>query len=225
MSTDNLNELNTQHNHWENTFSNNLEMYGEAPSYAAQKTIELFKKEGIIKILELGGGQGRDTIFFAKNGFKVTVLDYTEAGILAINRKAQELGLSQYITAIQHDARNPLLFQEETFDACYSHMLFCMALTVKELEFLSNEVNRILKPGGLNVYTVRNINDSYYGKGIHRGEDMYEMSGFIVHFFSKDKIALLAKNFEVISIYEFEEGQLPRMLYKVTQRKYLADLS
>ena len=220
MSTDNSSKINAQHSHWENNYLSNPEMFGEVPSYAAQKAIELFKKEGITKILELGGGQGRDTIFFAKNGFKVTVLDYSEAGIQAINQKAQKLGLSQYITAIQHDARNPLLFQEETFDACYSHMLFSMALTNKELEFLSDEVNRVLKPGGLNVYTVRNVNDSYYEKGIHRGEDMYEVNGFIVHFFSKDKITLLAKNFEIISIDEFEEGDLPRVLYKVTQRKH-----
>jgi len=220
MSTDNSSKINAQHTHWENTYLSNPEMYGEVPSYAAQKAIELFKKEGTTEILELGGGQGRDTFFFAKNGFKITVLDYSEAGIQAINQKAQKLGLSQSITAIQYDARNPLLFQEETFDACYSHMLFNMAFTVKELEFLSNEINRILKPGGLNVYTARNINDSYYEKGIHRGEDMYEVNGFIVHFFSKDKITLLAKNFEIISINEFEEGDLPRVLYKVTQRKH-----
>ena len=35
-------------------------------------------------------------------------------------------------------------------------MLYCMALTTSELEFLSKEILRALKPGGLNFYTVRN---------------------------------------------------------------------
>ena len=49
-------------------------MYGDEPSQPARYTAELFKKEGKTKILELGSGQGRDTIFFAKTGFQITVL-------------------------------------------------------------------------------------------------------------------------------------------------------
>ena len=116
--------LDKQHPHWENTFLNNFEIFGEVPSEPAQKAAELFKRERIKTILELGGGQGRDTVFFAQNGFQVYVLDYTDAGIEIIKQKAQAKGLSEYITAIQHDVRNPLPFDNETFDACYSHMLY-----------------------------------------------------------------------------------------------------
>jgi len=36
---------------------------------------------------------------------------------------------------------------------------------------------------------------------------MYEISGgFIVHFFSRDKVEHLARGFEIVSIDEFEEG-------------------
>lgn len=217
----NINEevLYDQHPHWEKNYSNNSEMFGENPSESAIKAVETFKKDGVVKILELGGGQGRDTIFFAKNGFHVYVLDYTETGIEAIKQKAQQLGLSQYITAICHDVRCPLPFDNKIFDACYSHMLFCMAFTNKEIIFLSSEIRRILKPDGLNVYTVRNISDPHYEKGIHRGEVMYEFNGFIVHFFSKEKVEHLAKGFYIVSIDEFEESELPRKLYRVTLKK------
>lgn len=205
--------------HWETCYSNYTEMFGEIPSDSAKKAVEIFKKEGKTKILELGGGQGRDTIFFAQNGFHVWVLDYSENGIQAIKSKAQKLGLSQFITAIKHDVRNKLPFDDEIFDACYSHMFFCMALTTKELELASNEIKRVLKSTGLNIYTVRNTNDSHYAKGIHIAEDMYEMNGFVVHFFNKDKIEYLSKGFEQITIDEFEEGQLPRKLYCIILRK------
>jgi hypothetical protein len=62
-----------------------------------------------------------------------------------------------------------------------------MALTTTELEFLSAEVRRVLKPSGLNIYTLRHTNDPDYRTGIHRGEDMYEVGGFIVHFLAGKK--------------------------------------
>jgi SAM-dependent methyltransferase len=211
--------LNGQHRHWENMLSNKPDMFGTELSDPAQKAAELFKKEGRVKILELGGGQGRDTIFFAQNGFQVTVLDYCESGIEAITQKSKGLGVSKSITAACHDARKPLPFDDETFDACYSHMLYCMALTTAELEFLSDEIRRVLKPKGLNIYTVRNTKDPHFQTGIHQGEEIYEIGGFVIHFFSKEKVEHLAKGFEIVSIDEFEEGTLPKRLFRVTLRK------
>lgn len=211
--------LNNQNPHWETTFLNNEDMFGQAPSEAAVKAVNIFKSQGKTKILELGGGQGRDTIYFAQNGFQVYVLDYTNNGIEAINKKAHQLDLSNSITAIQHDIRNRLPFEDEFFDGCYSHMLYCMALSTKELESLSQEVRRVLKTGGINTYTARNTNDSHFGSGIHRGENMYEVGGFIVHFFTKEMVSKLAKGYTVLEISEFEEGELPRKLYQVTLEK------
>lgn len=211
--------LNGQHQHWETMLSSKPDMFGTAPSDPAQKAVELFKREGRTKILELGGGQGRDTFFFAQNGFQVHVLDYCESGVETITQKAKGLGVSKSITAVCHDARKPLPFDDETFDACYSHMLYCMALTTAELEFLSDEIRRVLKPKGLNIYTVRNTKDPHYRAGIHQGEEIYEIGGFVIHFFSKEKVEYLAKGFEIVSIDEFEEGGLPKRLFLVTIRK------
>lgn len=144
---------------------------------------------------------------------------YSEPGVITIQEKAQAGGFSQSVSALRHDVRQRLPFEDNTFDACYSHMLFCMALTTADLEFLSHEVKRVLKPGGICTYTVRHTSDPHYGTGIHRGEDMYEVGGFIVHFFSSDKVEQLAKGYEVVDITEFEEGPLPRKLFYVSLRK------
>ena len=66
-------------------------------------------------------------------------------------------------------------------------MLYCMALTTPEIEHLSAEIRRVLVPRGLNVYTVRHTRDAHYQSGLHKGEDMYEVGGFIVHFFTRDE--------------------------------------
>jgi len=92
-------------------------------------------------------------------------------------------------------------------------------LTTDELEFLSQEIRRVLKTGGLNIYMARHTGDPHYGKGIHRGEEMYEVGGFIVHFFSREKVEHLARGYEIVTIEEFEEGGLPRKLFRVALRK------
>lgn len=211
--------LNAQSNHWEKTFRNKPDMFGTEPSHAAVQAVDLFKKEGRNKILELGSGQGRDTIFLAQQGLQIYALDYCETGINPMSQKVEDLGLSESITTVCHDVRKPLPFEDEAFDGCYSHMLFCMALTTAELEYLSGEIRRVLKSGGLNIYTARNTNDAHYGTGIHRGEDMYEVGGFIVHFFSREQVEHLAEGYEIVEVEEFEEGALPKKLFKVVLRK------
>ena len=128
-------------------------MFGSAPSFAAIKSVETFKKEKLTNILELGGGQGRDSLFFAQNNFCVQVLDYSKSGVDNIIKQANILGLAKRITVNIHDVRKPLPFRDESFDGCFSHMLYCMAFTTKELKNLSNEIHRVLKPGGINIYT------------------------------------------------------------------------
>ena len=98
-------------------------------------------------------------------------------------------------------------------------MLYCMALSNSQIENLNNEICRILKPGGINIYTVRHTDDGDYKNGIHIGEDLYENDGFIVHFFSKEKVNKLSKGFKILSIEKFEEGTFPRKLFLVKNKK------
>jgi SAM-dependent methyltransferase len=211
--------LNVQRGRWQAAFASRPDMFGVEPSYAARRTVALFQREGKRRILELGSGQGRDTLFFLRNGFEICAVDYSEKGLEDLRNKAERLGVARIIQTVCHDVRRPLPFKANTFDACFSHMLYCMALTTADLETLFEETRRVLKPGGLNLYTARNTHDPDYGAGIHRGEDMYEDEGFIVHYFSRDKVERLALGYQLLDIEEFEESKLPKRLYLVTLRK------
>ncbi len=211
--------LNQQSQHWEKNFSSKPEMFGLEPSLPAKKALELFKENEINKIIELGAGLGRDTIFFAKNSIHVDALDYSQSGIKVINEKTKIQNLSDYISTKTFDVRKTLPFKDNSIDACFSHMLYCMALTSLELENLNNEICRVLKPKGINIYTVRNTDDGDYKNGTYIGENLYENDGFIVHFFSKEKVKKLLKGFNNILIDSFEEGNFPRKLFFVYNQK------
>ena len=100
-------------------------------------------------------------------------------------------------------------------------MFFTMHLKEGELASIFKEVLRVLRPGGLNIYSVRNVNDSHFRRGRHVEEDMWEMNGFVVHYFSMEKVERLASGYEILSVEEFEEGSLPKKLYQVVLRKPL----
>ena len=212
-------KLNQQSWHWEDSFSCKPEMFGLEPSIVAKKSIKLFEEKNINNIVELGAGLGRDTIFFAQNSIRVEALDYSPSAIKIINKKINENNLENFISAKVFDVRKKLPFRDNSIEACYSHMLYCMAFSNTNLKNLNDEICRILKPGGINIYTVRHIHDGDYKNGKHIGEDLYENDGFIVHFFSKNKVNQLSKGFQVLDIEEFEEGRFPRKLFKVTLKK------
>ena len=194
-------------------------MFGLEPSIAAVKALKSFKEQNIINIVELGAGLGRDTVYFAQNSIKVQALDYSKTAIESITNKAEKLNLAEFIKPKFFDVRKKLPFENNTIDGCFSHMLYSMALSNSDLENLNNEICRILKPEGINIYTARHIDDGDYKNGIHRGENLYENDGFIVHFFSKEKIKQLSKGFEVLDIEKFEEGKFPRKLFLVKNKK------
>ena len=211
--------LKQQSEHWESNFSSKPEMFGLEPSYSAKKALEVFKKNKIKNILELGAGLGRDTIFFAQNGIYVHAIDYSLSATNIIKKRSKENNLEEFIKVQNYDIRQKLNFDNQSFQACYSHMLFCMALTNQNLKDLNKEISRILKKDGINIYTVRNQTDGDFKKGVHRGEDMYEMNGFIVHYFSENKVKKLLDGFINLNIENFNEGNFPRKLFLVINKK------
>ena len=212
-------KLDQQSQHWEASFLSKPEMFGLEPSSASINALKLFKENNIKNIVELGAGLGRDTLYFAKNSIFVEALDYSKSSIQSITNKAIKLNLKNFINPKICDVRKKLPFKDNSIEGCFSHMLYCMALSNFDLENLNNEICRILKPGGINIYTARNTEDGDYKNGNHIGEDLYENDGFIVHFFSKEKVKKLSKGFKILDIEKFEEGKFPRKLFIVKSIK------
>ncbi|MGW1054437.1 methyltransferase domain-containing protein [Streptomyces sp. NPDC002521] len=116
-----------------------------------------------------------------------------------------------------HDVRKSLPLGDASVDAVFAHMLLCMALSTKEIHALVAEVRRVLRPGGAFVYTVRRTGDAHYRAGIGHGDDIWEHGGFAVHFFPRHLVDDLAEGWSLQEVHAFEEGDLPRWLWRVTQ--------
>lgn len=215
--------LDAQREHWEQTFAANPTMYGAEPSAAGQHALKLFTDADAADVLELGAGQGRDTLAFLGAGIRVTALDYAPEGLEELTRSAEKVGVADRVRTAVHDVRKPLPLPEESVDGVFSHMLFNMALTTEEILTLAAEVRRVLRPGGWHVYTVRHTGDQHHGTGIDRGDNMTEHGGFVVHFFDQPLVDRVAEGFTTPEVVAFEEGGLPRRLWRVTQRKTEAD--
>lgn len=208
-----------QRNLWDQVFLDSKSYFGETPSLLAEKASVLFRESEVRSLLETGCGQGRDTFLFAENGIRVTALDYSGTAVNDIKSRACAANLTSYIDPLCFDLRMCMPFENESFDACYSHMLLCMELTTCEISCLLSEMHRVLKPGGLAVYSVRSIFDRHYRAGEHLGEDLFEVGKFAVHFFSEEKIRGLASGFRIRSIERMEEGALPRDLFCIVMEK------
>lgn len=211
--------LDGQLEHWQRTFVANPEMYGPDPSEPGAYAMDLFRRDGMTDVLELGAGHGRDTLAFLRAGLNVTALDYASDALAGLERAAKASGHPAQLTTVAHDVRQPLPLPDASVDGVYSHMLFNMALTMSELDHLAAEVARVLRPGGLHVYTVRHTGDAHYGAGTAHGDGMYENGGFIVHFFDRALVDRLTPGCTLLDVTEFEEGGLPRRLWRITLRR------
>ena len=207
-----------QRDHWEATLGANPGMYGPGPSQAGRYAVSRFVAEGLTGVLELGSGQGRDTVALLRAGLQVHAIDYASNALAGLTAAVGPELAGRLATTV-HDVRRSLPFADGSFDACYSHMLFTMALTTADLEVLAGEVHRVLRPGGLCIYTVRHTGDAHYGAGLDLGDNLYENGGFVVHFFDRALVDRLAASFDLDDVTKFEEGDLPRRLWQVTLRR------
>jgi SAM-dependent methyltransferase len=204
---------------WNKVYKSDRDFFGKEPSNFALLCFNNMKKTNNAKkvLLELGSGHGRDAIFFASNGIEVEALDYSVTAVEILDNIAKEKRLP--IKSQIFDVRSPLPFSDIYFDAVYSHMLLNMRFSLGDLLFIFSEIKRVLKPKGLNFFSVRNHNDKFYGKGRETDKGIYDINGFQIRFFTEKEIQDLAaaEGFEILWIKE--EYEEPVTLYLVSSRR------
>ncbi len=203
---------------WDKVYSKDSAFFGEEPSNFCQICYRDFKKHHVKKLLELGCGQGRDTLFFASQNLDVYAIDSSLVAIETLKQKIEKENTS--IKLRQFDARQGIPFGNKYFDAVYSHMFYNMRFTDVELRILFRESSRVLKNNGLLFFSVRSDKDVWYNKGKKIDENIYEINGFQIRFFTKKQIeSFLSNHFEIKKIEESYEEPVSLYLVFSTKKK------
>jgi len=139
------------------------------------------------KILEVGAGMGGDSVFLAKKGGEVTVIDFTKEALALIGENAKKAKVD--ITTVQADARR-IPFPDNTFDIIFHQGLL---EHFKNPDELLREQKRVLKLGGYllvdvpqryTTYTVKKHLLMLFGKwfaGWEREFSIGELEGLLRH--------------------------------------------
>ena len=92
--------------------------WGKKPSTMCERVIEITSPGADFppKLLDLGCGEGRDAVYFAKYGFEVVGLDLSLPGLEKTRRYAEEVGV--YVKTIHADVVDHEL--EDTYDVVFS---------------------------------------------------------------------------------------------------------
>ncbi|MBN2368673.1 class I SAM-dependent methyltransferase [Candidatus Woesearchaeota archaeon] len=155
-----------------------------------------FMKDKKGKLLDLCCGKGADSIFFHNKGFIVTGMDYSSEGIKQFNETQKRYDI--FLTALVKDITEPMQFEADSFNFVYSRAGLYY-FTDEELKKTLSEVSRVMKSEGLLMFQVKSVNDKDYGKGKELEKDMYEdESGYVRHYFSKDYVEELLKDFHIV---------------------------
>jgi tellurite methyltransferase len=123
--------------------------WGTKPTSMAQKVLQMRPPLDSPKLLDIGCGEGRDTIFFAQEGYDVTAFDLSAEGVEKTRTWARALELSADV--FQADLTEFRL--DEHFDVIFSSGTLQYIPHELRAEILSN-YKRFTLRGGIHAFTV-----------------------------------------------------------------------
>jgi SAM-dependent methyltransferase len=112
----------------------------------ARRLARLFAREGVRRVVDVGCGPGRYTLYFARRGFQVDAFDQSPIAVELTRAALQVAGLEARLKIASMTERFP--YESSSFDASVAIRVIQYA-TVREMAILTREMRRVTRPGGL----------------------------------------------------------------------------
>ena len=162
-----------------------------SPLDFTHKTYSYLQGKSGVTLLDIGCGDGRDSLFFADQGIHVTAIDFSEKAIERVLLKNPNIE-ARVINILDMD------FPDESFDAVYAH-LSVHYFDDKTTDVVFTNIHRMLKEEGLFFVKCKSVDDPLYGQGEEVEKDVY-VRKYQRHFFSKDYMAEKLQNFQILEL-------------------------
>lgn len=185
---------------WINAYveANNEEfLWKEDPIEFLPKYVNVFKEHGIHHILDVGCGEGRNTMFLLQNGFQVTGIDLSPVATAKALVKAQRRNLTNYIFLNIDVEEYPWSFPAGQFDALVCLDVFGQIL---KIDILVDNFYRAIKEGGYILLNLYSPKDDAFGIGEKVAERTFLYKKTLWRFFNKEDIVVIFNKFEIVSI-------------------------
>ena len=159
-------------------------------------------KRNVKDVLDLGCGNGRHALYFAREGFAAAGIDISETAIDWASEwaKREKLDIDFRVGDISH-----LPFADGSFDVIVSHGVLDH-IPMPQAQAAMTEAARVLRPRGLFYFDLKSADDSEYGVGQLAGTNTFVIEhgfekGLVQHFFTLDEIhELMGQRFAPIYI-------------------------
>ncbi|MFW9969486.1 MAG: class I SAM-dependent methyltransferase [Candidatus Odinarchaeota archaeon] len=190
---------------WEDIFSEKGKIFTE-PHQDMERIARIFKEKGVQKILDIGSGTGRHLIFFSKKGFEIYGFDASPKAISIAKEWLADENLNVEIKL--HSMQEKFPYENNFFDAVISIQVIHHN-KIKEIIKTVNEIERVLKIGGLIFITVprlegREDSDDWELKEIETGTYIPQAGqekGLPHHFFTIEELHKVFNSFNLLEIY------------------------
>lgn len=177
----------------------------KAPSNLISMTVRILSQHGAYSIVHPACGDGNLSAKLAEAGFDVTGFDFA-----AISSRARRIARNMQRRLVRFLADDPGLPSRNIgrFDGLVAPHLLSQMLSGQRRRFLRN-LARLLRQGGIGVFTAVSAQDDRYGRGQEIEPDTFEIApGQVVHFFTDEGLLReLDEFFDVFSLEHLVETQ------------------
>ncbi len=152
---------NRDEKYWDNYYAGRdvKTVFMSEPSLFASSMLDKYMKEGK-ELIELGCGNGRDSLYFAEKGLNVIGIDASQV----IINELQDKNTYHNCTFICDDFVNTEAIYQIQYDYCYSRFTLHAINEHQETQILLKAYN-MLKDKGYLFIEARSIHDGKYGLG------------------------------------------------------------
>lgn len=123
--------------------------WGLEPNHTCFELMKLLPPIKPYKLLDIGCGEGKDAVFFAKNGYQVTAFDASENGI----EKTIALAKSNYVPINAFTANINEFVPKETYDLVFSSSVLHLVQKNVAKDLIHNLIENT-NPGGIHMIQI-----------------------------------------------------------------------